>query len=121
VPAGSGDDPSVDQWYFACSRGGQRMYPYGDTFKASACRGPGAIESARAGGMPACVGGYEGVFDLSGNVWEWEDHCDGDRCANRGGAWGHTELALSCPFASVGYYQDRDIARADTGFRCCGD
>ena len=67
------------------------------------------------------MAGYTGVYDLSGNVWEWEDSCDGatgqsDICRLRGGAFGVNYAGLRCGL-------DFDFARNyhgdDLGFRCC--
>jgi sulfatase modifying factor 1 len=68
------------QWYNACSSGGVNAYPYGNTRDGSACNGydHGGRELP-VGSLSTCqssVAGYQGVFDMSGNVYEWEDSCD---------------------------------------------
>jgi hypothetical protein len=76
-----GADPSVDQWYRACSANGTRDYPTGTGADAGGlCNlDSGAAHPAGAG---TCDGPYPGLKDMSGNVNEWEDACD-----DAGDAW----------------------------------
>ena len=74
----------------------------------------------------ACQGGSTGVYQMSGNVAEWEDSCDGttaaSSCRVRGGSWAESSLSQTCA-------SGRDVVRmppvmdpdplADVGFRCC--
>jgi formylglycine-generating enzyme required for sulfatase activity len=100
---GGANDPSdfadtvKSQWYNACTSGGKLAFPYGDTYDPSTCNGkefevddwgsPVPVAS-----VPSCQSaepGYAGVFDLSGNVAEFEDSCEGtsgvdDKCRVRG-------------------------------------
>jgi formylglycine-generating enzyme len=121
-------DATRSQWFNACSSGGKFQYPYGDTYdNGTKCndgnRKYGSGEMVSVGTLPECqsaVSGYAGVFDLSGNVWEWEDSCmgdnDQDNCQIRGGSVMSPEVWASC-----GY--DMAAARLNTldvvGFRCC--
>ena len=121
------NDPSVDAWYAACSRGGALAYPYGDAFESAACA------SARASiavvkSLATCEGGYPGLFDLSGNAREWTDACDGDTgaqdgCRVRGGGFDDSSSEpgrLAC-LARAGDVdaEYRDTQNEWTGFRCC--
>jgi sulfatase modifying factor 1 len=103
-------------------------YPYGDTYDGSACNGTdyGAGAAVEVGTVESCQApddsGYEHVYDLSGNVSEWEDSCDGhsgeaDRCRHRGGAYHLNSYGLDCAF-DANYYRDGSYERI--GFRCCG-
>ena len=116
------------QWYRACSSGGQYVYPYGDEFGGITCNTAGTVwdETVAAGSMGGCRStepGFGGVWDLSGNVSEWEDSCDGstgahDNCRMRGGSyvsdWGGSMCWANESYARGG--GDYGI-----GFRCCSD
>jgi formylglycine-generating enzyme required for sulfatase activity len=119
---------SVSQWHAACSSGGQFAYPYGDTSSGSTCNGQQALNAATVpvASMSGCQSsspGYTGVYDLSGNVGEWEDSCDGnsgisDSCHRRGGSFVSYYYygTLRCD-ASSG--SDRGGPGVSVGFRCC--
>jgi formylglycine-generating enzyme required for sulfatase activity len=126
------NNAAVSQWFNACSGGGAKTYPYGDTFDAGACvvdkPQPAAAEAGR------CEGAYPGLLDMSGNVAEWIDLCGGSELAPN-----CTQDAGSCTYcwAQGGYYSHgepqsgtrcasdtltaRGAARDIIGFRCCAD
>ena len=119
-------DASASQWYAACSSGGLFDFPYGDAYDGQACNSSDVgYLAVEVGSMPGCQStenGYEGVYDLSGNVWEWEDSCDGDTgtsdiCSIRGGSYNGEGMLVGCGVGvSLG---DRDFVDGDIGFRCC--
>jgi formylglycine-generating enzyme required for sulfatase activity len=122
------------QWYQACISGGaNNIYPYGNTYRASACNGrdyqeslhPGRFTTVPVASMPQCqsaILGYQGVFDLSGNVEELQDSCDaggeytGLDCETRGGYFFHADMFLDC---SQSFSQPIQIGSSEIGFRCC--
>jgi formylglycine-generating enzyme required for sulfatase activity len=131
-------DPAKSEWTRACTGGLEdtKVFPYGPTHLPNACNGleSGVGFTAPVGTMPLCVGdqpGFEGVHDLSGNVFEWEDSCDGhtgsaDHCRVRGGAfWSDWEVnwcgSLEINFAGRGFADGDGWAYPGIGFRCCGD
>jgi formylglycine-generating enzyme len=122
---GDDADPTKDQWYQACSKGGALAYPYGSAFDAGACNGRelNVLKVLDAGSLPGCNGGYSGLFDMVGNAFEWEDSCEAetspfDHCKNRGGSWYWTDDPYnSCAGAGMG--DARNQRFADVGFRCC--
>jgi formylglycine-generating enzyme required for sulfatase activity len=71
-------------------------------------------------GTTSCEGGYAGLFDLSGNVGEWEDSCNGttdaDSCRIRGGSYQRASANLRCDDT---YTWQRGAAFVDVGIRCC--
>ena len=126
------------EWFTACSHVGAYKFPYGalgDTYDAAACVGadhgalrPTAVPTA------SCQGGYDGVFDLSGNVSEWEDSCAAstglaDQCLYRGGSYldldTGTTPTLLCNSGSAATPKSATKARStrdkEIGFRCCAD
>jgi sulfatase modifying factor 1 len=114
-------DATKSEWFNACSKGGTQTYPYGSAYSGSACNGNSAAFSV--GSTAMCEGGYAGLFDLSGNVTEWEDSCNGttgtyDACRLRGGSLFSNDPALAC--GSDYGIGPRDLGNDYVGFRCCG-
>jgi formylglycine-generating enzyme len=127
VGADASADVSDGQWFTACSSGGAHAFPYGDAFDGRACNGydDGEAAPADVATKAACqsgTAGFAGVFDLSGNVWEWEDACSGvgrsGTCRLRGGSFGNSERYLRCDYALT---NRRDYTYSELGFRCCSN
>jgi hypothetical protein len=120
-------DATKSQWFHACVGASDRQYPYGNTFDQDKCNGaPDGIEAAPVATFDQCVGAYAGIYDLSGNLSEWEDSCvpSDDRvlCHLRGGSYyPFTEPAPSVLLACNAFEQWNTQAQyAHIGFRCCG-
>jgi formylglycine-generating enzyme required for sulfatase activity len=126
-------DPDENEWFRACSQAGTRDFPYADIFNEMACIGaeydgnpavePGKDYPRDVGSTASCEGGFPGLFDMSGNVEEWEGSCNGsnskdDACLTRGGAFTHLEGDLMCA-SNVG--TTRGTNSIIIGFRCCAD
>ena len=123
------DDPTQSEWLNACTQGGALTYPYGKTFDAMTCGGQLAGSMlAQVGSRPACVGPLAGLFDMSGNVWEWTNACGGPMgtppsaanafCDAMGGAFDSNEAELAC----VGERNwTRNSGAGNIGIRCCLD
>jgi hypothetical protein len=125
----------LDEWFYACTQGGSRAYPYGSSFDVAACNGkggPGDGGSVPSGSLSTCQGGFAGIYDMSGNVWEWENACDdaggagnpaADNCVARGGSWARPMSNLQCANTGLGY--ERNVNEAglgcDFGIHCCAD
>jgi formylglycine-generating enzyme required for sulfatase activity len=115
--------PARGEWWNACSNGGAFPYPYGPTYQKGACNDSNS-HVFDVGFFPGCDGGVPGVFDMSGNVAEWDDTCSAyndppvaENCLLRGGAFFDDENHLTC----VSYRENPRGAQSDnTGFRCCG-
>jgi formylglycine-generating enzyme required for sulfatase activity len=111
-----------DVWELACRGDGDFEYPYGDTYDGSRCNTYEAGETLRsAGAFPGCEGGYPGLFDLSGNAFEWTSSCVAvarsvTECDVLGGYYGTFANNASCS-TDVSDRPDRTTTGA--GFRCC--
>jgi formylglycine-generating enzyme required for sulfatase activity len=152
-------DSDSSEWYGACAhRGANTSFPYGFKFKNGECAdcdpdagcdadaSPPTSQPAPVGSMPGCQGGYDGIFDMSGNASEWEDSCeDGgvtpdasdeggmpipdpryDVCHHRGGSYlyPHGSYTGDLCMACVSKYckpasEARRNRPRDTGIRCC--
>jgi hypothetical protein len=96
------DNPSVDEWYNACSGGGQRLYPWGNE-SVKACEQT----------VPSCEGAYAGIFGLgmefSGNTSDGQQMRRGSLCA------------APVDDAGTPWLGPIDDFSAHSGFRCCSD
>lgn len=124
-------DHNESQWDNACTGVNANQWPYGNAFNAAACNGTVGdtwqIETS-SGMAPntmtnvGCQGGVPNLFDMSGNLREWEDACMGtngasDTCRLRGGAYDTPAAAdLRCDADAS---ETRDAAPDNAGIRCC--
>lgn len=109
---------SPDEWEKTCKGPDQTEYCYGDDYQPQTCNGIDAFGRENfhmlpTGSMPDCTNEY-GIFDMNGNVWEFDSTAEG---RVRGGAYNciDSESLHLC-----GYYQKFGTgARSNVGFRCC--
>lgn len=116
---------SHHEWTRACRGTDARVFPYGDHWEAHRCNNIearddlDAFQVAASGSFPGCVT-PEGVFDLSGNVWEWtsEPSESGESYELRGGGVHNGEGQSKCEINDR-YFQPADSHEGYRGFRCC--
>lgn len=115
-------NPALSQWHNACSPSGTD-FPYGASYQSTVCNDQqaGLQSTVAVGGSPNCVAG--GVYDMSGNVAEWEDGCSvaeeptqSDSCRLRGGSFFDGGDYLKCEASDV---EARNHTSSGLGFRCC--
>ena len=120
------NDANVNEWFHACSNDDLSTYPYANLYQPDACNGldAGVGVSVAVGTQPGCEGGIPGLFDMSGNVWEWTNACDEldvaddlQQCRRRGGSFASEADLLRC---AVGSLRERSYRYTNTGIRCCG-
>lgn len=125
-------DPAVSEWHAACTSGGANEYTYGNELDTQVCRGGdaedyttwGRVDVGTLEGCHSPDSDYSAVYDLSGNVAEWDNACDGDDagspCRIRGGAYEFQGVGLRCAMAeNLRWPRMRSVVAV--GFRCCAD
>ena len=130
APFAQFDDPNVDQWRHACSYSASPAWPYGATADPARCAtsdrvvdgGTASFVAVRS--LTTCIGApaeLNALYDMSGNVAEWEDSCTGtagttDVCRVRGGSFRDKASNAACGAATTRNRGDRSDW---VGFRCC--
>lgn len=135
---------STPEWLRACQGPRSMTYPYGNTYRPSACNEgrqihpvvelfgaatdwspeqmndprinqlPNTLDST--GSHPVCMS-MEGVYDLHGNLHEWVADADG---TFRGGFYVDAEInGQGCLYRTTAH--GRAYHDYSTGFRCCLD
>lgn len=126
------NDATKSEWFAACSNDGQQAFPYGDTEDPSRCNtlgGAPGSEPLEVTSFDECQGGLAGLFDMVGNVEEWESSCEpfgpdeNHQCSIRGGAY-WCDAVDPQPYsqcATTGRSTNRNRGNASLSFRCCAD
>jgi formylglycine-generating enzyme len=122
-------DATNSQWYNACTSNGVNRYVFGNSSGQGNCHDAMDFDSntttVPVASMPECqspVTGYTGIYDLLGNLWEWEDNCSlvppatAESCKPRGTSFGISAMMPECgTIISV----QRSTVGDNIGFRCC--
>jgi len=107
--------PSEEEWQTACLAGGDMTYCGGESVDAVAWYRDNAGRRTHPVGRKQPNGW--GVYDMSGNVWEWTTSCWEGDCRKRvvrGGSWGDEPADVR---AANRYGVDSGDAGGSNGFR----
>ena len=120
-----------------------RDYPWGDTFDVTKVNSPVRWKSLNIEGDTMPVGSLEGgkspfgLYDMSGNVWEWTDSWYTQYPGNKwpsenygemykvlkGGSWwdcSYYQCGVSAPVFNRSYFK-QSVKNSSFGFRCAKD
>jgi len=118
---GPGGPSQNNQWLGVCTQGGTTQYPWGDDPDPSRCNLEGATTHP-VGNDTRCQSatpGFEGIYDLIGNVAEWTGRCSKDDagwlCDAAGGDF--RAQADACTGTRFPMFSELP----SLGFRCCAD
>ncbi len=123
---------SAEELERACRGSQDSAYTWGDSFRAEACNlrnlykdpesDEGFTSESPTGYYSECISA-EGLYDLSGNLWEWVFKED-EHLRRQGAGWmlipqQHHDENLICAAQLSLPTLIQDYASPDTGFRCC--
>ncbi len=111
---------SLEMWQGACASNKKFRFPYGVEFKNEYCNSYGNRgKAAPSGDFFNCKSQF-GIYDMSGNVWEWTDQSvsQGDQIVRvtSGGSWHDKQSRVDCFSTQVRSPKDKFPF---LGFRCC--
>jgi formylglycine-generating enzyme required for sulfatase activity len=120
-----------DEFEYECTADGKQLHVYGNTYDKAACN-TGCIGTAcktiPVASNPKCQGeanaaAFPGVFDLEGNVAEWDGVCASEdpaaQCHVRGGDMQATGTTSACDYGTGAALVARNVPSPTVGFRCC--
>ncbi len=124
-------DPLGEEWAYACTAGGTRVFPYGDVYEKTGCvtldyaSDPAYLDSEirlrPSREAKKCQGGFPGLYDMGGNASEWIDESYEETGKNDdvimfGADYGSGESDAKCIYRESATRDDRN---GGTGIRCC--
>ncbi len=108
---------SLGEWQASCKGKENSRYPYGNQYNEKICATT-QKKADRSGRKEACRSWW-GMYDLSGNLWEWTSTPNASRnnfYEVAGGSW-NTQDESSCLSTKFSFYPQNQYPFV--GFRCC--
>jgi hypothetical protein len=99
---------TAEEWQWACSGLEGFSYPYGNQMDEEICNTKGAKLTEASGNRHQCVSKF-GIYDMTGNIFEWVTGADGEPMLMGGP---YSKCQTLSPGVGGG-------AKSQTGFRCC--
>ena len=101
------------EWNDACAGPKQRRWSYGNQFSKDQCNHASDLKrgGSVSSGLYADCKTPEGVYDMTGNLWEWTDGG-----TLHGGNWNFSEGLGQCRSSAT---PEAHIRNDEIGFRCC--
>jgi formylglycine-generating enzyme required for sulfatase activity len=124
-------DPLREEWAYACTAGGTRVFPYGDVYEKTGCvtldyaSDPVYLDSEirlrPSREAKKCQGGFPGLYDMGGNASEWIDESydetgKSDTVIMFGADYATGKGDTKCIYRESA---TRDERSGGTGIRCC--
>jgi serine/threonine protein kinase/formylglycine-generating enzyme required for sulfatase activity len=124
--------PTEEEWEYAARGGDGRVYPWGDEWDPTLANAGGTSRGLREVGK----GGKSpfGMFDMSGNAWEWTstdekaypggrpfDRSSRKRKVIRGGGWQSSRSQATAVNRAVWGVEGEPEGYSSSGFRCVKD
>ena len=109
------------EWILACEGPEWKGYPYGAEYVSKQCASKDRALGAKlvhSGAHETCQT-PDGVFDMTGNVWEWTQQDNGEGGVLRGGGSMLSAGLGRC--RSRAFISDTPSTLVDVGTRCCLD
>lgn len=102
--------PTEAEWEYACYGGSQTEYCGGGSLDSVAWYSGNSKNTTHPVGKKQ-ANGY-GLYDMSGNVWQWMQDNDGERRVLRGGSWNSNRDEWPNKLHGGFWYNDPDDMRA---------
>jgi len=111
--------PTAIEWEKAARGKEGLIYPYGLSFMRGICNTSEAKikDTTPVYANKKCISPY-GIYDMSGNVWQWTDTAEGDKYIIKGGSFkSDADEAVAYKYKK----ESKTKKKKDLGFRCALD